>query len=68
MDANQLAQIQAVMVGIEYPITVAYIVQLTALDKKIVNRILSANPTMFQKLVCKPPLWRVIAPTPPPVL
>jgi hypothetical protein len=62
MDAtNQTAQIRAALESKPYPITAQYIAELSGLDKKIVNRLLSMNEnaTTFEKLACSPPLWRI---------
>lgn len=42
-----------------YPITAAYIGQLTNLDKSAINKVLYAGKaTLFEQLECVPPLWR----------
>lgn len=52
-------RVQQAIASVQYPITAAYIEQLSNLDKSTVNKILYAGKaTLFEQLECKPPLWR----------
>jgi len=65
-----VTQITTVLSQLHYPITAKYIADLSGLDKKLVNKTLSANTNAlkFEQLPCSPPLWRLRAtPAPAPL-